>query len=192
VITATDRLVDGVDLLVLDVQGVLFNKPLEAFLYDVGERTGEGGQSLQHRWQRELRTPFWTGHLDEASMWKQLARSESPSALRRELESRYERGPLWTRANTFPGEVWLLSNHRSRWLHERIARFGITDRFNRIVVSDDIGAVKPDPRAFCAVSEQCLTRSVLFVDDQIHNVEAARGLGIRAALATADGTLQGR
>ena len=88
------------------------------------------------------------------------------------LESHYERGPFWTLATTFPRDVWLLSNHKKKWLDERLARFGVGDRFDRIIVSDEIAAAKPDPRAFCSVSEQCLTRSVMFVDDQIHNAES--------------------
>ena len=181
---------DGIEVLVLDVHGVLFDKPLAGFLHDVGERTGEGGQQILQRWHRDLRTPFWTGHLDEESMWNQLAPSESPSTLLSDLEARYDRGPLWTLATTFHRDVWLLSNHRSNWLHERLARFGIAEKFDRVIVSDEIAAAKPDPRAFGSVSEECLTRSVLFIDDQLHNVQVARGLGIPAALLTPDGALR--
>jgi HAD superfamily hydrolase (TIGR01509 family) len=180
----------GVEILILDVHGVLFNKPLAGFLRDLGERTGEGGTQLLDRWQREVRTPFWIGELDEAAMWKTLAPYESPVALRDDFEARFERGPLWGLATTFERDVWLLSNHRSDWLHERLARFDIADRFDRIMVSDEMAAAKPDPAAFRIVAEVSQSRQVLFLDDQLHNVQAADRRGIPAALVTGEGSFR--
>lgn len=170
------------DVVVLDVHGVVLNKPLGDFIVDVGERSGEGGVELLARWRRELRVPFWEGRLDEAELWAALAPGRDPAELRDELESRYARGPLYRTVLDGDTRTWLLSNHRSDWLLPRLERFGLAERFQRVLVSDRIGAAKPSPRAFDEVAALGRTSSVCFVDDQTANVDAARACGVAARL----------
>jgi HAD superfamily hydrolase (TIGR01509 family) len=174
-----------IDLLVLDVHGVIFNNPLAGFMHDLGERTGEGGPELLDRWHTELRVPFWRGELDEAGLWARLAPGAVPSELRRDLELRYTSGPLFDLVNAWPQRLWILSNHRTDWLMDRLDRFGIADRFDRILVSDRLGHIKPHPEVFREVRQASLNASVFFVDDQQKNISAARQLAIPAALADA-------
>ncbi len=77
--------------------------------------------------------------------------------------------------------VALLSNASSH-LQLDLELSGITESFDAVVGSADIGVAKPDGGAFAAAAERIgvpLDR-VLFVDDTLSHVEAARVLGMRA------------
>lgn len=176
------------DVVVLDVHGVLLNRPLHDFLVELGERSCEGGDALLARWRRELRRPFWEGSIDEPTMWNALAPESDPTDLRRELESRFAPGPLLPAVLESDARIWLLSNHRADWLLPRLERFGLGGRFERTLVSDQIGAAKPSAGAFAEILELARTERVCFVDDQEHNVERARSLGIAAMLLVHDRT----
>lgn len=169
------------ELLVLDVHGVIFDNPLGGFLDDLGTDTGEGPAALRRRWVDTLRRPFWEGRLTEAQLWDTLAPGADHDELRAELERRYRTGPWFDFVANHSGAMWLLTNHRSEWLHPRLARFGIAERFDRILVSDRIGAAKPSRHAFASVMD---VPGALFVDDNPRNVAAARRLGVDAGLVT--------
>jgi FMN phosphatase YigB (HAD superfamily) len=98
-----------------------------------------------------------------------------PPCLRADLERRYRPGPWFDWVVAHDGPIWLLSNHRSDWLLPRLERFGLADRFERVLVSDELGAAKPSPTAFAALVDQ---PSMVFFDDSRRNVEAAAALGI--------------
>lgn len=163
-------------LLVLDGQGVVFNNPFPAFLADLGVRTGVGELEIYSRWSDELRLPFWTGRLGEAAMWARLAPGISTTDLRQDLERRYAPGPMYDLVRRSTGRLWLLSNHRGDWLRPRLERFALTERFERILVSDEQGAAKPSPEAFADL----LGAGCLYIDDLANNIEVARSLGIDA------------
>lgn len=61
-------------------------------------------------------------------------------------------------------------------------RFDFLDWFEDIVVSGEVGMIKPDPRIFqLAIARNRLEpQRTLFVDDSVANVEAARGVGLHA------------
>jgi FMN phosphatase YigB (HAD superfamily) len=83
--------------------------------------------------------------------------------------------------------IWLLSNHRSHWLLPRLERFGLAEVFQRVVVSDSIGAAKPDPAAYRHLIEEVYDpASCLFVDDRARNIASAAGLGLKVVHASPD------
>lgn len=110
-------------------------------------------------------------------MWEAIAPGLDPVELRQDLEARYRRGPWFEFVLEHSGPMWLLSNHRTAWLLPRLERFGVADRFERILVSDALGAAKPSPVAFAALRARDDT---VFFDDSPCNVDAARALGIDA------------
>jgi putative hydrolase of the HAD superfamily len=81
--------------------------------------------------------------------------------------------------------VALLSNATSR-LRGDLAAHGITDDFDHIFSSAEIGIAKPDPEVFHFVGRALNARPAewLFIDDIAGNVDAANALGIRAHLFT--------
>ncbi len=165
------------DIVVLDVHGVVISNPLVPFLREIGERLGTGGDELLERWRAHWRRPFWEGSITEAEMWAGVAPGLDASELRADLESRYRPGPWFEFVLEHPGPMWLLSNHRSAWLLPRLDRFGVAERFERVLVSDALGAAKPSPAAFASIRSRPDT---VFFDDSPCNVAAARALGITA------------
>lgn len=183
----------GIDLLVLDAHGVVFNNPFRPFLRELAERTGQTPRALLDRWDRELRLPAWTGELDEDRLWRRLLGSSrgsfSGDEWRALLEARYELGPAASRLESWRARVpvWILSNHRSEWLHPRLERFGLGHLFERVLVSDVLRAAKPSARAYLPILRSGYARGrVLLVDDKECNVRSARDQGFLALRATAE------
>jgi 2-haloacid dehalogenase len=78
--------------------------------------------------------------------------------------------------------VYALSNFAT--VKFAIARriYDFLSEFDDAVISGHVGAVKPDPRIFEILFERVGKRpdELVFVDDQIKNIEAARALGMPA------------
>lgn len=178
--------VSPIELLVLDAQGVTFNAPLGDFLDDLALRTGRSAHAMRQLWQREWRIPAWTGTISDQELWQGLLDGKTvcdPLAL---FESRFRAGPVVERLSAWHEQVpiWLLSNHRTHWLMPRLERFGLKPFFDRILVSDQLGSIKPEAAAFAPLLDRTGDPGrILFVDDLERNVLAARAHGIRAMLA---------
>lgn len=67
-------------------------------------------------------------------------------------------------------------------LRQMLDQWGITDAFDEIIGSGDEGVLKPDPRIFEIALERLGLKpeEIIFLDDFIENVEAAKKLGIHA------------
>ncbi|MCA9424811.1 MAG: HAD-IA family hydrolase [Candidatus Omnitrophica bacterium] len=172
-----------IDILVLDAHGVVLNNPFKSFLGNLASLTGEKVESVQRRWDEEIRTAAWTGKITDPELWVALRGNHStcPTECQSLLEALYEVGPAapylesWGKKTS----IWLLSNHRSHWLIPRLRRFDLVKHFDRVLISDEMGVAKPNPKAFAPILEEVDSpKSVLFVDDQSRNVETARELGI--------------
>jgi putative hydrolase of the HAD superfamily len=87
--------------------------------------------------------------------------------------------------------IALLSND-SPSLADKISALGIGDLFNPLIISANIGVMKPDPQAYKAVLEhlKCLPGDAIFIDDMLTNIEGARILGIHAIHYTTTPALQ--
>lgn len=118
-------------------------------------------------------------------MWSNLAPGADTRRLREELEARYAPGPYYNHLMATHHPCWLLSNHRKQWLTPRLERFGLSSRFQKVLVSDELQAAKPSVEAFAPVIEIMQSHQVTFVDDNIRNIVTARSLGMKAVLADA-------
>lgn len=78
--------------------------------------------------------------------------------------------------------VALLSNDCADLLRPRLDKLGITHLFDPLVISSEIGVMKPDPAAYKTVLSrlQRPANETIFIDDMLANVEAAKDLGILA------------
>lgn len=82
-----------------------------------------------------------------------------------------------------PIPIGLLSNIDQR-LSKLIREFGMYQLFNPCILSCEIGFEKPDPRAYetVLVALQLPAGEIVFIDDKLDNVEAAKKLGFDAIL----------
>ena len=80
--------------------------------------------------------------------------------------------------------VYALSNFAAVKFAIAQRMYDFLGEFDHAVISGHVGAVKPDPRIFEILFERVGRRpeELLFVDDQIKNVEAARALGMPSIL----------
>ena len=179
----------AIELLVLDGQGVVFNDPLATFLAHLADATGQDRGVVLARWRDHVREHAWRGTIDDAAMWCALVGSD-PRDWGARLEAAYVPGPA---APLLPGwaahvPVWLLTNHRTAWIEQRLERFALRRWFSRVLVSEALGALKPEFPVFAPLLAHVRDpAAVLVVDDQEKNVAAAAALGLSAVLADPDG-----
>ena len=76
-------------------------------------------------------------------------------------------------------KVCLISNAWSG-LRAYITRQGFVDVFDHMVISAEVGVMKPDPRIYRLALEELQARpdESVFIDDMLINVEAARAVGM--------------
>ncbi|MEM7501248.1 MAG: hypothetical protein AAF417_04370 [Pseudomonadota bacterium] len=174
-------------LLVLDGQGVVFDAPFQRFLRSFARDNDVDDGAVIGRWEAGLRLEAWTGSIDDAALWNALAgKRVSLSRTMASLSATYRPGPVATYLSTWSElvPIWLLSNHRSNWLLPRLDEMNLARRFQRLLISDKTGVVKPDPNAFQQPIAEAPADQVLFVDDQAHNTAVAEKLGLSAIHAS--------
>ena len=75
-----------------------------------------------------------------------------------------------------------LTNWSAETYHHVDDKYDFLKRFRHVVVSGRIGMVKPDPRIFAHLLEHVdqPAGSCVFIDDNVHNADAANALGFHA------------
>ena len=78
--------------------------------------------------------------------------------------------------------VVLLSNTNIAHISFIKKRFDVLSRFDQLVLSYEVGAMKPDPPIYEAALDaiRCEPGECLYTDDIVENVERARGFGLQA------------
>jgi 2-haloacid dehalogenase len=131
------------------------------------------------------RQRLYPGHADLIARW----REGWPEMLRGEiagtvavLDELAARGRRLYALTNFSHETWPVAR----------ARFGFLGRFEDVVVSGEVGMVKPDPRIYRLAIERCRLEPArtVFVDDLPANVEAARAEGLHAVRFTTPARLR--
>lgn len=171
---------DARSLVVLDAHGVVFNRAFPILVRRRALERDEDPAATWDRWRHHLRLDFWEGRTAPDTMWRRLFPGDEPAELTARLQESYERGPLFDHVAATSHRMWLLSNHHSGWLIPQLRRFALADRFERILVSDELGMAKPSPQVFELVRREAGAGRVLLLDDSAANVVAARRAGLDA------------
>jgi 2-haloacid dehalogenase len=81
-------------------------------------------------------------------------------------------------------QVACLSNGSHEWTLQVINDHGLAPLFDDVVLSGDLGIVKPDPKIYHHTLQKLnlAAKEAIFVDDRKTNVEAAEACGIRSLL----------
>lgn len=185
-------------LLLLDVGGVLLENVLRNDWWKrLSHRSGRSAAELEQIFTRDFKSDLWTGRISPSDFWKRLAVvvdpeiSGLPQQLQRELADALRPLPAISRVREWARQVHvaLLSNNVSEWIEPHLARFGLYDSCDFIMVSDKTGLRKPDLCAFqCALEEWGKPpNTVLFVDDNETNLAVASEIGMTALLAVPSG-----
>jgi len=119
---------------------------------------------------RQRRYPEYAGLIARwREGWPEMLRGEIPGTVA-VLEELAARGRRLCALTNFSHETWPVAR----------ARFEFLARFEDVVVSGEVGLVKPDPRIYRLAIERCrlAPARTVFVDDLPANVAAARAEGL--------------
>ena len=75
-----------------------------------------------------------------------------------------------------------LTNWSGETYHHVEGKYDFLERFRHVVVSGRVGMVKPDPRIYAHLLEHVdePAERCVFIDDNVHNADAANALGFHA------------
>jgi epoxide hydrolase-like predicted phosphatase len=182
---------------------------IKAFIFDFGgvlARTED--YTPRHAWDERLGLPtgsveravhhsdIWIqaqlGRITPRAYWNGVAellymRKEDIDELRRDYFSgdrlNYRLVALIRDLREKGYPVALLSNE-SLQLESRLREYGIHDLFDHILISAQMGMMKPDPTVYRVAlhTVQASPHEAVFVDDSLANVRGAQPLGIHAIL----------
>ncbi|MEM8792996.1 MAG: HAD family phosphatase [Pseudomonadota bacterium] len=132
-------------------------------------------QDLGRTWAEgvAIQSAKFPDHAPMIAAWNQRWHETMPDAL-------WDTVALFERLEARGVALYGLTNFSQEKWPDTVARFPFLSRFRDVVVSGEVGMVKPDPRIF----ELLLSRNgldpaqCLFIDDSEKNVEGARAVGL--------------
>jgi putative hydrolase of the HAD superfamily len=130
------------------------------------------GLSFWQKFLRDAALNLAPGAADELNRWDaRMWTTQNPAMLAWQQELK-RRGLLTAILSNISDNVLDSIEHEFAWI----------DNFDVLVWSYQLRMAKPDPAIYRRVLEQLGTQpeETLFIDDKLVNIEAARGLGIRA------------
>ena len=177
--------------LILDLGGVVLPSAIPQVVADLAAQSGTSDQQLWRYFNTHLCAPFWSGRMGLEEFWCALtAYAGVPGRAGRwqtEMTTAML-GPLdhvatvrrW--AGVVP--VGVLSNQRAEWVLPVLARAGLLDVLDPLLISSLTGLVKPDPRAFAQLMRLGPPpERVLYVDDRPQALRAAARFGFATLAA---------
>jgi 2-haloacid dehalogenase len=183
---------DGIDVVLFDLGGVLIEwdprhlyrrlfpddeEAMERFLSEVCTLEWNAQQDIGRPWDQAVAEltaehPAWAPHIAAYhEHWDEMVPGSVPGTP--EILGELARGGV---------RLLALSNWSVDTFVRMRPRFAFLDAFEAIMISGDVGLIKPDPRIFHA----CVERydldpgRTLFIDDSAANVASARGEGLVA------------
>lgn len=184
-------------LLALDVGGVLAVDALKPLFAELEQAANLDPGPLYAYYSHNLRQDLWSGRGPEQQFFAGIcgAAGVGPDGYdhwRDRLLEIMQPLPAIKKVAKWAEEIDLaiLSNHRHEWLRPLLTLNHIDTYVpaERLFISSEVGAIKPDPAAFGLLTAlRHDPAEILYVDDQLVNVEGARSLGIDAIQADANG-----
>lgn len=189
--------------LILDFGEVLVRSQPASILSEMSGLAGLEVDEFRRRyWQHR---PVYDGGAPADEYWRLVLGTERPAIaldstiaalIRVDARSWTDyREEMWTLASEFRargGKTAFLSNGVPEVMDRVRAERVLGDYFDTVIVSYEVGYMKPDPRIY----QLCLERlgvsapSALFVDDRSPNTDAAARLGIQTVLFRGDESVE--
>ncbi len=155
------------------------------------QRLGLEPEALaRHVFESELAERAIVGELPVEGMWVQLGGELGLDAGEsRRLMNDFFRGDdlnvaMLGLARSLEGEYELaiLSNAWSNAREAFVERFGLDELFDEMIISAEVGLAKPDPQIYHLTVRRLGVEpeEILFIDDRLENIEAAREAGFHA------------
>lgn len=179
--------------LIFDFDGVIVRtedySPRHAWDTRLGLPIGSVERAVHHS---DLWIQAQLGRISDAAYWRGVAellymRREDINELRRDYFSGDRlnyRLVDYVRELRGQGYAVALLANESLQLHERLRALGISDLFDLVLISAQIGVMKPDPTAYrVALHElRVAPREAILIDDSLAHVRGAQAVGMHAVL----------
>ncbi len=168
--------------IIFDLYGVLLPDPYAMWLASNGiEKTQPYTDLMNRRDDGEIDTSVFFAELSGLTgITEQSIRANfyQPVAVSREMRTLLE-----TLAGRY--KLGLLTNSSKR-THTVLEDIGLTSMFDEVVISADVGVVKPQPEIFTIMLERIKSSpaETIFIDDNNQNVASAATIGITATQFT--------
>jgi len=162
--------------IIFDLYGVLLPDPYAIWLANNGiEKTQEYTELMNRRDDGEIDTSLFFSELSRlttipeesirANFYQPVTVSKEMRDLLVALSRRYKLG--------------LLTNSSKR-THTVLEDIGLASIFSEVVISADVGVVKPQPEIYQLFTNAYGAEKCVFIDDQVPNVKAATASGMHA------------
>jgi len=195
---APDPRIDADDipeLLVLDVGGVLYRSVMPGIVAEIALAAGTDEERLRRHVDTELFHGFWSGRMSIGAFWARLgAFAGGPARPTEGVPGRMCPLPALARLPDWSRHVRLgvLSNHRGEWARPALARAGVLELLDPVLISSETGLVKPGDAAFAQLVHLGVPPSrILYVDDRAAALRGAERAGVRTLWADPAGRWAG-
>jgi HAD superfamily hydrolase (TIGR01509 family) len=180
------------EILIVDAMGVLYRAgdDVAELLVPFVRNHGQTGLSAEAIEQEYMAASL--GQIDTTTLWKDMgvdpALEDSYLAGHRLIEGTREALP---RLQQRFSRITCLSNDVADWSAKLRQLFGLETWIDPWFISGDFGMRKPSPEIYrLAIGRLDVEpRDVVFVDDRLRNLDAAKALGIRTALLDVRGDM---
>ncbi len=175
-----------VERLILDIGGVILPSAMPQVIAELSARSTKSERQLWRFFNSRLFQPFWSGRMDLDVFWQVFTGyadvPAEPAVWRTQMTASMLRpfdhlAVIRGWAAVVP--VGVLSNQRAEWVLPVLARHGLLELLDPLLISSLTGLVKPDPRAFAQLAQLGTSpERVLYVDDQPQALRRAEQHGI--------------
>jgi putative hydrolase of the HAD superfamily len=184
-----------VERLVLDLGGVVLTSAMPRIVAELAERSGRGEQSLWRYFNDRLFRPFWGGTMNVEAFWAEFTAHAGVPGVEGRWQRDLVRSMLALRIPAARVRRWadrvpvgVLSNQRAEWVRPVLAREGLLEVLDPVLISSETGLLKPSREAFAQLTALGTPPGrILYVDDRPQAVRAACGMGIAAIQADPGG-----
>ncbi|MBI1771836.1 MAG: HAD-IA family hydrolase [Burkholderiales bacterium] len=84
-------------------------------------------------------------------------------------------------------QLMIISNGSANMQRRKLQRAGLTDYFEHIFISAEVGYAKPDPRLFLHVLNYCRHASIVMIgDDYINDMQPAMAMQLKTIFINPD------
>jgi FMN phosphatase YigB (HAD superfamily) len=175
-----------VEYLVLDAGGVIVPSAMPQVVADLAARSGRDEDQLWRFFNAHLHEAFWSGRIGLEEFWTAMTGYADVPGIPAPWHAEAPFPVLTPLAHIAAIRAWasrvptgLLSNQRAEWLLPALARAGLLDVLDPILISSQTGRVKPAPSALAQLTVLGVPpETVLYVDDRAPARKAARALGV--------------
>lgn len=173
--------------IIFDCFGVICSKPIESWF-----RKHLGDWEISKKYFSDIARRFDLNIISEQDTWKELAEKvgSSPEKVLQEIDAYFSVDLDLVRymkeLKDKGYKIGLISNGHHESFERRVfpAHDGLRELFDQIVISSNIGMVKPDPEIYNHALDVLGSKAqeVIFIDDNQSNVVGAEAVGIRGIL----------